>query len=43
MNERVGGATRVAGIIGDPVAHSRSPAIHNARCIFSATGSTASP
>lgn len=26
----VGGATRVAGIIGDPVAHSRSPAIHNA-------------
>jgi shikimate dehydrogenase len=27
---RVGGATRVAGIIGDPVTHSRSPAIHNA-------------
>jgi shikimate dehydrogenase len=26
----IGGATRVAGIIGDPVAHSRSPAIHNA-------------
>lgn len=26
----VGGATRVAGIIGDPVTHSRSPAIHNA-------------
>ena len=26
----VNGATRVAGIIGDPVAHSRSPAIHNA-------------
>ena len=26
----VGGATRVAGIIGDPVVHSRSPAIHNA-------------
>jgi shikimate dehydrogenase len=26
----VGGATRVAGVIGDPVAHSRSPAIHNA-------------
>jgi shikimate dehydrogenase len=26
----VGGATRVAGIIGDPVNHSRSPAIHNA-------------
>ena len=25
-----GGATRVAGIIGDPVSHSRSPAIHNA-------------
>ncbi len=24
------GSTRVAGIIGDPVAHSRSPAIHNA-------------
>jgi shikimate dehydrogenase len=26
----VGGATRVAGVIGDPVSHSRSPAIHNA-------------
>jgi len=26
----VGGATRVAGIIGNPVTHSRSPAIHNA-------------
>jgi shikimate dehydrogenase len=26
----VTGATRVAGIIGDPVAHSRSPAMHNA-------------
>jgi shikimate dehydrogenase len=26
----IGGATRVAGIIGDPVAHSRSPAIWNA-------------
>jgi shikimate dehydrogenase len=26
----IGGATRVAGIIGDPVTHSRSPAIHNA-------------
>jgi shikimate dehydrogenase len=25
-----GGATRVAAVIGDPVAHSRSPAIHNA-------------
>lgn len=30
MTRGVGGATRVAGIIGDPVAHSRSPAIHNA-------------
>lgn len=30
MTRSVGGATRVAGIIGDPVAHSRSPAIHNA-------------
>jgi len=29
-NRVVGGATRVAGIIGDPVSHSRSPAIHNA-------------
>lgn len=26
----VDGATRVVGIIGDPVAHSRSPAMHNA-------------
>jgi shikimate dehydrogenase len=26
----VGGATCVAGVIGDPVRHSRSPAIHNA-------------
>jgi shikimate dehydrogenase len=32
----VGGATRVTGIIGDPVAHSRSPAIHNAA--FAALG-----
>jgi shikimate dehydrogenase len=31
-----GGATRVAGIIGDPVSHSRSPAIHNAA--FAALG-----
>jgi shikimate dehydrogenase len=31
-----GGATRVAGIIGDPVSHSRSPAIHNAA--FAASG-----
>jgi shikimate dehydrogenase len=30
------GSTRVAGVIGDPVAHSRSPAIHNAA--FAATG-----
>ena len=30
MTRPVGGATSVAGIIGDPVAHSRSPAIHNA-------------
>jgi shikimate dehydrogenase len=27
---RIGGATRVAGVIGWPVAHSLSPAIHNA-------------
>jgi shikimate dehydrogenase len=27
---RIGGATRLAGVIGWPVAHSRSPAIHNA-------------
>ena len=32
----VRGSTRVAGIIGDPVAHSRSPAIHNAA--FAALG-----
>lgn len=32
----VGGATRVAAVIGDPVAHSLSPAIHNAA--FAATG-----
>jgi shikimate dehydrogenase len=30
VTRAVGGATRVAGIIGDPVVHSRSPAIHNA-------------
>lgn len=30
------GATRVAGVIGDPVRHSRSPAIHNAA--FAAAG-----
>lgn len=30
MSGPVGGATRVAGVIGDPVSHSRSPAIHNA-------------
>lgn len=30
LKQAIGGATRVAGIIGDPVAHSRSPAIHNA-------------
>jgi shikimate dehydrogenase len=27
---RISGSTRVVGIIGDPVAHSRSPAMHNA-------------
>lgn len=32
----VGGATRVVGILGDPVAHSRSPAMHNAA--FAALG-----
>jgi shikimate dehydrogenase len=32
----IGGATRVAAVIGDPVAHSLSPAIHNAA--FAATG-----
>jgi shikimate dehydrogenase len=36
VSRDVGGATRVTGIIGDPVAHSRSPAIHNAA--FSAIG-----
>jgi len=30
VTRAVTGATRVAGIIGDPVAHSRSPRIHNA-------------
>jgi shikimate dehydrogenase len=30
------GSTRVAGVIGDPIRHSRSPAIHNAA--FAATG-----
>lgn len=30
MTRAVTGATRVAGIIGDPVVHSRSPAMHNA-------------
>ena len=33
---RIGGATRVAGVIGWPVAHSLSPAIHNAA--FAAAG-----
>lgn len=32
----VSGRTRVAAVIGDPVAHSRSPAVHNAA--FAATG-----
>jgi shikimate dehydrogenase len=32
----INGATRVVGVIGDPVAHSRSPAIFNAA--FAATG-----
>ena len=36
VGRAVGGATQVAGIIGDPVAHSRSPAIWNAA--FDATG-----
>jgi shikimate dehydrogenase len=36
VTSRVGGATRVAGIIGDPVRHSRSPAIYNAA--FAARG-----
>ena len=30
MSRLVRGSTRVAGVIGDPIAHSRSPAIHNA-------------
>lgn len=30
MTAAVGGATRVAGIIGSPIEHTRSPAIHNA-------------
>ena len=30
MTPPVGGATRVAAIIGDPIAHTRSPAIYNA-------------
>lgn len=33
---RISGRTRVVGIIGDPVAHSRSPALHNAA--FAALG-----
>ncbi|HLU67199.1 MAG TPA: shikimate dehydrogenase [Kofleriaceae bacterium] len=36
MTARVGGATRVGAVIGWPVAHSRSPALHNAA--FAATG-----
>src|SRR5262249_27984882 len=38
VNERreISGSTRVVGVIGDPVAHSRSPAIHNAA--FAALG-----
>lgn len=38
MIERIplSGHTRVAAVIGDPVAHSRSPAVHNAA--FAATG-----
>ena len=30
MSASVTGSTRVAGVIGDPIRHSRSPAIHNA-------------
>jgi shikimate dehydrogenase len=36
VSRAVRGSTRVAGIIGDPVAHSRSPSIHNAA--FAALG-----
>ena len=36
MSGAISGATRVAGVIGDPVAHSRSPAIMNAA--FTAAG-----
>ena len=36
VSRAVRGSTRVVGIIGDPVAHSRSPAIHNAA--FAALG-----
>ncbi|MEZ5226501.1 MAG: hypothetical protein R2710_07460 [Acidimicrobiales bacterium] len=32
----ISGATRLAAVIGDPVRHSRSPAIHNAG--FAAAG-----
>lgn len=34
--QNIGGATRVVGVIGHPVAHSRSPAMHNAA--FTASG-----
>jgi shikimate dehydrogenase len=36
MSQPISGQTRVAGVIGDPVAHSRSPAIMNAA--FAAAG-----
>ncbi len=36
MTDEVGGTSRVAAVIGDPVRHSRSPQIHNAA--FAATG-----
>jgi shikimate dehydrogenase len=36
VDVRVTGATRLAAVIGDPIRHSRSPAIHNAA--FAATG-----